>query len=63
VTRVTDSKSLAFARGSSPNRREKLMPMHAKHGIHVAPGEGEAVENPVGGYLTFKVRGEQSNGH
>jgi quercetin dioxygenase-like cupin family protein len=38
------------------------MPVHDKRGIHLAPGEGEPVRNPVGEHLTFKVRGEQSNG-
>ncbi len=31
-------------------------------GVCVAPGEGQAIEGPVGGPLTFKVRGEQTGG-
>jgi len=30
--------------------------------IHLAPGEGEILTNPLGGPLTFKLRGEQTNG-
>lgn len=30
--------------------------------LHLGPGEGATVQNPVGGPLTFKVRGEQSGG-
>lgn len=30
--------------------------------VHTGPGEGARIRNPVGGSLTFKVRGEQSNG-
>jgi quercetin dioxygenase-like cupin family protein len=30
--------------------------------ILLAPGEGETVRNPVGGPLTFKVGGDQTNG-
>src|SRR5262245_1912306 len=28
----------------------------------LAPGEGRSVENPVGGILTFKITGEESDG-
>jgi quercetin dioxygenase-like cupin family protein len=38
------------------------MAEHAKRGIHLAPGEGAAVKNPVGGDITFKLRAEQTNG-
>jgi quercetin dioxygenase-like cupin family protein len=31
-------------------------------GVIVGPNDGTQVEGPVGGPLTFKVRGEQSNG-
>lgn len=31
-------------------------------GLTVAPGEGTTIQGPVGGPLTYKVRGEQSNG-
>ena len=31
--------------------------------IHLSPGEGEVVTNPLGGPLTFELRGEQTNGH
>jgi quercetin dioxygenase-like cupin family protein len=30
--------------------------------VAVAPGEGVTIEGPAGGPLTFKVRGEQTNG-
>lgn len=30
--------------------------------VVVAPGAGETIEGPAGGPLTFKVRGEQTNG-
>jgi quercetin dioxygenase-like cupin family protein len=30
--------------------------------IAVGPGEGDTIEGPAGGPLTFKVRGEQTNG-
>jgi quercetin dioxygenase-like cupin family protein len=30
--------------------------------LAVGPGEGETIQGPVGGPLTFKVRGEQTNG-
>jgi len=30
--------------------------------VCVAPGEGQTIEGPVGGPLTFKVRGEQTGG-
>jgi len=30
--------------------------------IHLAPGEGAAVKNPTGGRVTFKVRGEDTDG-
>ena len=30
--------------------------------IHLAPGEGATVRNPVGGPLTFKLRGADTNG-
>jgi quercetin dioxygenase-like cupin family protein len=30
--------------------------------IHLAPGEGEAVRNPTGGRVTFKVRAEETDG-
>jgi quercetin dioxygenase-like cupin family protein len=32
------------------------------NGIFLAPGEGETVKNPVGGPLTFKIRGGQTGG-
>ena len=38
------------------------MAEHATRGIHLAPGEGTAVKNPVGGHITFKLRAEQTNG-
>jgi len=44
------------------SRREKTMEEHGKRGIQLAPGEGAPVKNPVGGLITFKVRGEQTNG-
>jgi quercetin dioxygenase-like cupin family protein len=30
--------------------------------LALGPGEGESIQGPVGGPLTFKVRGEQTNG-
>jgi quercetin dioxygenase-like cupin family protein len=30
--------------------------------VHVPPGEGASIPGPAGGLLTFKVRGEQTNG-
>jgi len=30
--------------------------------VHLAPGEGEAMDNPVGGRVTFKLRGTQTDG-
>ena len=30
--------------------------------VFLAPGEGAVVKNPVGGPLTFKIRGAQTNG-
>jgi quercetin dioxygenase-like cupin family protein len=30
--------------------------------IHLAPGEGATVKNPTGGRVTFKVRGEETDG-
>jgi quercetin dioxygenase-like cupin family protein len=30
--------------------------------IHRGPGEGESVRNPVGGLVTFRLRGEESGG-
>jgi quercetin dioxygenase-like cupin family protein len=30
--------------------------------VALGPGEGETIQGPVGGALTFKVRGEQTNG-
>lgn len=30
--------------------------------VHLEPGEGVVVQNPVGGPITFKVRGEQTGG-
>jgi mannose-6-phosphate isomerase-like protein (cupin superfamily) len=38
------------------------MAENEERGILLAPGEGPSVDNPVRGRLTFKVRGEQSNG-
>ena len=38
------------------------MPVHAKLGIRLAPGEGEDVKNPVATRLTFKLQGEETNG-
>lgn len=31
-------------------------------GIHLEPGGGVTVNNPVGGPLTFKIRGDETNG-
>jgi len=36
--------------------------MSETHAVLVRAGEGETIEGPAGGPLTFKVRGEQSNG-
>jgi quercetin dioxygenase-like cupin family protein len=33
-----------------------------KRWIHLAPGDGVSLKNPVGGPLTFKVRAGQTNG-
>ena len=44
------------------SRTEKLMTEHDKPAIHLAPGDGVSLKNPVGGPLTFKVRGDQANG-
>ncbi len=41
---------------------DKLMPGQDTRSITCAPGEGRTVRNPVGGSLTFKLRGEQSKG-
>jgi quercetin dioxygenase-like cupin family protein len=38
------------------------MSEHDVRPIQLAPGAGVAIRNPVGGALTFKVRGEESNG-
>jgi quercetin dioxygenase-like cupin family protein len=38
------------------------MPEHDARTINCAPHEGVTVENPLGGPLTFKVRGEQTKG-
>ena len=35
---------------------------NAHSGIAVLPGQGERVRSPLGGDVTFIVRGEQSNG-
>jgi quercetin dioxygenase-like cupin family protein len=35
---------------------------HDVRPIHLAPGGGVALRNPVGGALTFKVRGEETGG-
>ncbi len=40
----------------------KLMPEHDTRAIHCAPDEGVTIKNPLGGPLTFKVRGEQTGG-
>jgi quercetin dioxygenase-like cupin family protein len=34
-----------------------------KRAIHLQPGEGVTVKNPVGGTLTFKVRGAETGGN
>ena len=34
----------------------------SKRGIHIGPGEGEDVKNPVVRRLTFKLRAEHTNG-
>jgi len=36
--------------------------MHDMRAVHLAPGEGATVKNPTGGSLTFKVRGEETDG-
>ncbi len=36
--------------------------MHQNGPVVVEPGEGTTIEGPVGGPLTFKVRGEQTGG-
>ena len=36
--------------------------MSTTNAVVVRPGEGETIEGPAGGPLTFKVRGEQTNG-
>lgn len=36
--------------------------MSASDAVVVRAGEGETIEGPAGGPLTFKVRGEQTNG-
>lgn len=36
--------------------------MSALDAVVVRPGEGETIEGPAGGPLTFKVRGHQTNG-
>jgi quercetin dioxygenase-like cupin family protein len=38
------------------------MTEHDKRAIHLAPGDGVSIKNPVGGPLTFKVRADQTNG-
>jgi quercetin dioxygenase-like cupin family protein len=38
------------------------MPEQASHAIIRAPGEGTAVRNPVGGLVTFRLRGDESGG-
>lgn len=47
-------------------RRDRLiirdMAEEESTAIRLAPGEGAAIRNPVGGPLTFKVRGEETNG-
>lgn len=35
---------------------------HEVRALHLAPDEGVTVENPVGGPLTFKVRGDETGG-
>lgn len=35
---------------------------HRGRSVVVGPGEGATIEGPVGGPLTFKVRGEESGG-
>lgn len=37
-------------------------PADTHRAVVLAPGEGPVIEGPVGGPLTFKVRGEQTNG-
>ncbi len=32
------------------------------HSVCVLPGKGTTIQGPVGGPLTFKVRGEQTGG-
>ena len=38
------------------------MPEDERRAIHLAPGDGVTVKNPLGGPLTFKVSGRQTNG-
>jgi hypothetical protein len=38
------------------------MPEDISQSVFLAPGEGAAVKNPVGGPLTFKIRGAQTKG-
>ena len=35
----------------------------SKRGILLGPGAGEIVQNPLGGPLTFKVRGDETDGN
>src|SRR5947209_15217596 len=44
-----------------PTRTEEPMP-DTRAPIVLQPGAGPTIEGPVGGPLTFNVRGEQSNG-
>src|SRR6266542_4459985 len=39
-----------------------LMSSSTSRGIHLGPGAGVTVSNPVGGSLTFKARGHETNG-
>jgi hypothetical protein len=38
------------------------MPKREMRPVHLGPGEGATVKNPTGGSLTFKVRGEDTDG-
>jgi mannose-6-phosphate isomerase-like protein (cupin superfamily) len=38
------------------------MPRETAPGVFLRPGEGEMVDNPIGGPLTFKLRGAQTDG-
>jgi quercetin dioxygenase-like cupin family protein len=48
--------------GHAAAEREEGAMSAGAQGVHAGPGEGATIGNPVGGSLTFKVRGEQSAG-